>query len=446
MSNLKKAKLTEGPIGKTILKLSSQMFIGILSMVAFNLADTYFVSKLGTDSLAAMSFTFPVIMIIVSLALGLGIGASAVISVTIGEGDHHKVQRLTTDALSLTFSIVIIIVASCYFTIEPLFKFLGAKPELIPLIKSYMKIWYLGMPFVVMPMVGNNAIRATGDMKTPAIIMLIGVTVNIILDPLLIFGIGPFPRMEIAGAALTTVFARATVFLVAFWVLYHRDKMITFELVSFKKIWSSWKRIMYIGFPTAGSRMVIPISTGIITKLLATYGKEAVAGYGVATRVEFFSRTVLISLSSVIAPFVGQNWGAKKIDRVKKGVRISYTYSWIWGVIMFVGLGLGAKPIASIFSDNPAVISVIVLYLWIVPISYAIQGMLLISVSALNVLNKPLQATGIIIFQMLILYIPLALLGSHLFQVKGIFGALSIVYIIGGIIASLYLKQQCKNC
>ena len=245
-NNRSTAKLIEGPIGKTLTKMTIAMTFGLMGMVAFNLVDTFFVGKLGTDQLAALSFTFPVVLVVSSIALGLGFGASAVISRAIGEGDHHKVQRLTTDSLLLSVIIVICFVIIGLFTIEPLFKALGATSKIIPYIKTYMRIWYFGMPFVVVPMVGNNAIRATGDAKTPSIIMLIAVCVNTVLDPLLIFGIGPFPELGIKGAAIATVISRFTTFSVALWVLTKREKMISFDIPKISEILSSWKQVIFI--------------------------------------------------------------------------------------------------------------------------------------------------------------------------------------------------------
>ena len=158
MRNENKALLTEGPIAKTLAKLTLPMIFGIVGMVAFNLVDTFFIGQLGTRELAAISFTFPVVFVLGSLAMGLGVGTSAVISRAIGEGDRTRVQRLTTDGLMLAVLIVIIFVTLGLLTIEPVFQLLGASPDIIELIKSYMVIWYIGMPFVVIPMVGNNAI------------------------------------------------------------------------------------------------------------------------------------------------------------------------------------------------------------------------------------------------------------------------------------------------
>ncbi|MEA2096680.1 MAG: MATE family efflux transporter [Candidatus Cloacimonadota bacterium] len=443
--NRSTAKLIEGPIGKILTRMTIAMTFGLIGMVAFNLVDTFFVGKLGTDQLAALSFTFPVVLVVSSIALGLGFGASAVISRAIGEGDHHKVQRLTTDSLLLAMIIVIGFVIIGLFTIEPLFKALGATSKIFPYIKTYMRIWYLGMPFVVVPMVGNNAIRATGDAKTPSIIMLIAVCVNTVLDPLLIFGIGPFPELGIEGAAIATVISRFTTFSVALWVLIKREKMISFDIPKFTKILNSWKHVLFIGIPIAGARVIIPITIGIITRIVSSYGIKAVAGFGVASRLEFFSLAVIHALASVFGPFIGQNLGAKKYDRVHAAINISHRFTILWEIAIFILLILLRTQIARIFNKDPQVISTIVLYLAIVPLSYTMQGIFVLSTTALNVMHKPLQAASLTIFQMFILCIPLTLLGSYLFGLTGIFAAVALSYIISGIISRVVLMNYFKR-
>jgi putative MATE family efflux protein len=417
------------------------MIFGIVGIVAFNLVDTFFVGKLGTKELSALSFTFPVVLVISSLAHGLGVGAAAVISRAIGEGNLHKVQRLTTDSLVLSFVLVAIFSAIGLFTINWIFKLLGASREIIDLIRQYMEVWYFGMIFVVIPMVGNNAIRATGDTRTPAIIMMVAVICNFILDPLLIFGIGPFPRMELRGAAIATVISRATTFVVALLVLHFRDRMLTFLIPRLKDVLESWKKILYIGLPDAATRTMLPLSIAIITRMVASYGNEAVAGYGVSQRIEFFALTAITALRSVIAPFVGQNWGAGKFDRLRKGMALSERFSLAWGVGLFFLLFVFARPIAEVFNRNQQVISTTVLYLRIVSIGYGLQSIVYIATSAINVMNKPLHAAGLTIIQMFLLYIPLAYMGSIILGIPGIFAALSFVYILGGIASHMLFKR-----
>lgn len=435
------AVLTQGPVAPTILKLASFMMIGIGGMMAFNLLDTYFVGQLGKDELAAISFTFPVVMVIHGLALGLGVGTSSVISHAIGEKDFEKVRCLTTDALILAFSIVTLITLIGILSVRKLFIMLGAQPELIGFIQDYMSIWYLGMPFVVIPMVGNSAIRATGDTKTPSFIMLAAIFINVILDPILIFGLGPFPRLGIQGAALATVFARSTTFILSLYILYRREKMLAFACIPFNRMIASWKKILFIGIPASATNLILPLSMGVVTRLIASYGKSAVAAFGVSTRIELLVMAVIMAVASVLIPFIGQNRGAQKSDRIMKGVNFSKNFSLAWGGILFTAFLLFARPLAAIFNADPDIIDLVHFYLITVSFSYGTLGMIMICSSGFNALNKPFRSTAINILRMLILYIPLAYMGALLFQVKGIFIAASLANLITGITGYVWIRK-----
>jgi len=438
---VKNARLIEGSVQKTLIKLTIPMILGMLGMIIFNLTDTFFIGQLGIYQLAALTFTFPVVLVIGSIAMGLGIGASVVISRAIGEGNFNNVKRLTTDSLSLSLIFVGFFALFGLFTIKPLFQLLGATGAVLNYINQYMTIWYIGVIFVVIPMVGNNAIRASGDTKTPGLIMFFAAIANIILDPILIFGIGPFPRMEIAGAAIATVIARAFTLILSLLILIFRKKMITIKIPEFKLIAQSWKQILHIGIPTAATRIMLPLGAGVIITIIATYGSEAVAGFGVATRIEFFALAVVMALSSVLAPFIGQNLGSGKFDRIKSGMKFSYKFSLALGFFMFIVLAIFGSKIGSLFSNDQNVISVVRLYFLIIPIGYGLYGILLLATSAMNVFKKPLHAAILTLTQTFIIYIPLAYIGSYFFGLGGVFSALMVSYFIGGIISIFVLNK-----
>jgi putative MATE family efflux protein len=459
LDQAKQARLIEGPVGRTLAALTGPMLIGITMMIAFNLVDTFFVSQIGKIELAAMSFTFPVVLLVGSLTQGLSTGASVVISRAIGEGDSRKFRRLTTDSLTLALLITGIASVAGLFTITPVFELLGAEGDVlfismpkifedsrlysnvILFIHQYMTIWYLGMIVVVVPMIGNSAIRATGDMKTPAMIMVVAVTVNVILDPLLIFGIGQFEGLGIQGAALATVLARGTALVAALRVVHYRERMIDFARPVLGDVLDSWRQILFVGLPAALTQMLTPISQGIITGLVAGYSTEAVAAFGVASRIEVFGLAAVIALAATLMPFVGQNWGAKKMGRIQLAVRYSQQFSLIWGAMLFVVLAVFREPIAGIFSNDPEVISILSTYLIIVPIAYALQNVLFVVSATLNALNKPLHAAGLIVVRLLVLNVPLAIAGSALIGLEGIFAAAPIANVVAGIGAWWWLRH-----
>jgi putative MATE family efflux protein len=418
------------------------MIFGILGMVAFNLADTYFVSQLGVLQVAALSFTFPVVLVIGSLNMGIGIGASVVISNAVGGREQNRVKRLSTDGLSLGIFISVIIMIVGMLTIEPLFRLLGADSATMPYIVEYMRVWYIGVPFVVIPQIGNNTIRALGDTKTPSIIMLIASGMNVVLDPLLIFGIGVFPQMGVTGAALATVIARATTLVFALYILVRRERVVSTKLVRLREIFASWKSILFIGVPNAIAKMIIPIGAGIITSLIASYGPEAVAGYGIATKIEYFAVSVITALVSIIPVFVGQNFGAKNMGRIKNGMITSEKFSVINGIVLFAVLAIFAGPIAHLFTSDENVVRIITLYLQIVPIGYIFMGIVLIVNAAYNALKKPIKAAAFNLIQMMAVYVPLAILTSQYFGIYAIFISLVASYVIVGIAAHISLKKD----
>lgn len=435
--------LTQGPVGPTLTKLTLPMVWGIFAIIAFNIADTYFVGQLGTAELAAMSFTFPVVMTLGSLALGLGTGASSIIARAIGEGDRSRVQRFTTNSLTLALVAVGIFVTVGLLTIDPLFTALGADAETLPLIRDYMQIWYFGMICLVVPMVGNSAIRAAGNTLTPSMIMTIAAAINILLDPFLILGIGGFPRLELQGAAIATVGSRAVTLVASLWVLRFKEDLLSSKLPDLEETLWCWRDILYVGVPAAATSMINPISIGVITAMLATFGSAAVAAFGVASRIESFALIALVALSASIGPFVGQNWGAKAYDRVRNALRLSVLFCLGWGIGVALILAISRQALARVFNTDPEVVAIASAYLLMVPVSYGAAGIILVSSSTFNALGKPIPAVLMTVGRMVGLYIPLAYLGGRFFGVTGIFVAACVANLGAGLGAYLWNQRTC---
>lgn len=436
------AKLVKGDIKKHLINMTLPMIFGLLGVMLFNLTDTYFIGKLGAKQLAALSFTFPVVMIIQSLAVGLGLGTAAIASRLIGENNKKEAAILSTHSLMLGLTIVFILLITMFLNTTRVFTLLGAKGIVLNYIKEYMYIWYFGMFFVVIPMIGNSILRSLGDAKTAGLIMVMSATINIILDPMLIFGIWFFPTLGIRGGALATVFSRALSSFISLYILAKRENMINFSNMHLKKIISSWSKILYIGIPNALINMITPIGAGIVTRILSTYGETVVAGFGVASKIEMIAFAITGALASVMGPFVGQNLGAKAFDRVNISNRLSKIFSLSFGVIIAIILFILAKPIAQLFTESEAVARTTVIYLRIVPIAYGFQGVLKIGATILNVLNQPLRSSFLTLSQTFVFYIPLALFLKQYFKIHGIFIALGVSYIVTGIFSHYFVNYR----
>jgi putative MATE family efflux protein len=417
------------------------MVLGLVAIILFNVIDTFWVGRLGPTELAAMSFTFPVVVVVISVAMGIGVGLTSVISRAIGQGDDRAVRRLTSDGLILANVAVVAVALGGLVTIDPLFRALGAGPELLPLIREYMLPWYLGVGFIVIPMVGNSAIRATGDTRTPSLIMVVAGLANAILDPFLIFGIGPFPRLELQGAALATVLSYILSFAAAIWILLRREQMLDLRIPHPRETWASWKRILYVGVPSAATSMLVPLATGILTRVVSGYGPSAVAAYGVGSRLEGLSMIGVWAMAAAITPFVGQNFGAGRYDRVRAAIRFALTFSIIYGAILALLLALLAEPLARLFSEDDTVVALIVRYLRLVPLSYGLYGWILLINAVFNAVNRPFRSAVLIVLRLFVVAVPLALLGSTWFGVPGIFGALALGNASVGVVAILFVRR-----
>ncbi len=445
MRNRMSKKILNAPVVITLIQMSLPMMVGLIGVVSLNLIDAYFIGKLGTHALAAIGYTFPAILLQGAISGGLGVGTSAIVSRAIGQNNDKLVKRLTTDSLILSVIVVVLLVIIGQLTIDSLFRTMGADSSSMLMIKDYMRIWYLGLPFVVIPMVGNGAIRATGNTVIPATVMIVAMVTNGILDPILIFGFGPIPAMGIKGAALATVIARFTTMCISLGYLIFRLKMIDSVKPKLAELLDNWKNLLHIGLPAGITRIFLPLSMGFITRLVSGYGLDAVAAMGIGLKVEMFSLVPMMALSTVMIPFIGQNLGAGNLDRIKKGYTTAVKISLIWGVILFISYQFFGKNIGSLFNSNTDIHNIIYNYLIIASTGYGLLGIIEVSSAIFNVLHKPFSAAALHFLRMAVLYIPLAILGSRILGLKGIFIASAISGILTGVAAIIVIKRTFKN-
>ncbi|WP_250464749.1 MATE family efflux transporter [Microbulbifer litoralis] len=433
-------RLTEGPVAAHLRRLALPMVWGILATMSFNVVDTYFVAQLGSAPLAAMSFTFPVVMVINSFAIGLGAGTSSAVARAYGAGDLDRVRRLVTDASLLALLVALAISAIGLVTIEPLFHLLGASAEMLPLIADYMVPWYLGAVFAVVPMVALSSLRAIGNSALTGRIMVAVAFFNLILDPLLIFGLLGFPRLELQGAALSTVIARGVSFVAALYFLIRREHLMAPPRLS--RLLDSWRTVLAVGLPATATNVIIPMAGGVVVALVAVHGADAVAGLGVALRIEPLALIVFYALSSVVGPFIGQNAGAGETGRMQQTVSVLARFCIGFGAALAVLLYFAGPALVRLFSDSPEVLTVAIAYLTLVPFSYAGYGFVMSANAAFNGLGRPLPATLISFLRVLGIYLPLAWVGNQLWGITGLFAATAAANLLLGALAWWWLRRD----
>ncbi|MCZ4372147.1 MATE family efflux transporter [Vibrio diazotrophicus] len=428
--------LLSAPIPTVLRQMTVPMIFGLVAILMFNLVDTFFISLLGTEALAAISYTFPVTFVINCITMGIGIGLSTNIGRLLGQGSENNAARFSSHGILLAVVLVIVASSIGFITIEPLFLLLGAKQELIPLIEQYMQVWYLTIPLLVVPMTGNSVIRATGDTKTPAKIMMLAGIINGVLDPMLIFGYGPFPELGIQGAAISSAFSWLGALICSFYVLIKRVKLLA--VPHFPSLYKDWNQILKIGTPAALSTAMNPISGALLMMMLSSHGTAAVAAYGAAQRIESILILVLMSLTSSLTPFMAQNLGANNPTRSFAGLFISLRFSLLFQLMIFVMMVPLSIPLSKLFSQEAAVQDLLWHYLLVVPFSYGFQGVVMMLISALNALHLPIKAFQWSFMRLFVFTLPVAWIGSEIYGIEGLFIGIAAGNIAGGLLGYLY--------
>jgi len=438
---MKTNKLLTAPVNSTLKELTIPVMYGMILMMSFNIVDTFYVSMLGTESLAAFSFTFPVTFTLISLAIGLGIGVSAVVARTLGQKNHQLARQHASVSIGVSAILIYCLAMVILAFLDPIFSAMGANSENLIYIALYMTPWLLGCLVIIMPMIGNSVMRASGDTKTPAKVMAIGAVINAALDPILIFGVGPIEAMGIKGAAIASIIAS----IVSCSIVYYR-LIFSFDMLGWSynvaQVVDSTKKLMAIGLPAAASNMMTPISSSVITAIVATYGSEAVAAFGVGSRIESFAVIVVLALSMSLPPFISQNFGAGQIERVKQGYMACIKFVMMWQGVLYIVLLLTADYIANVFADDPKVVEIIVLYLMTVPIVHGLAGVTILTNSSLNALHKPMASIMLNIIRLFVLAIPAAYLGGYWGDIHGLIIGISIAGGLTGIVAFGIIRYQ----
>jgi len=438
--------LVRGGVGRTLFSTAFPLLAGTFAMSAYNLTDTWFVSRLGTVPLAAMGFTFPVVMLLACVAIGMGTAITALVSHAMGRHDHDDASAITTHGLMLILGVIAVLSLIGYLLMEPIFTKLGADKQTLPLVAQYMRIWFAGTMFMVMPITCKGVLISAGDSKSASLVMFVGPLLNIILDPIMIFGHFGFPAMGIRGAALATIIARAVA---TVWILHlflSRHKLLAFkQRYGPQGFLSSSKRITRFAIPSVLSMILMPISATVITKIVSGFGREAVAACGAAQRMEMFAFVIPMALGMSLTPFISQNFGAGRMDRVNTGFRFAAVFALLYGGIIAIAFFAFAPLLASVFTSDPLVAKTLILYIRIISFGYGMMEVHRYCGFILTGLHKPSSTTLLNIIRIVVFLIPLSLLGARFWNLKGVFTGRLITDLITGCIGLIWITIALKH-
>ena len=350
-----KRDLTTGSLSKSIWYLALPMIIGHMLQVTFNLADMFWVGRLGPVALAAVAMSGVVMMILITLIVGVNIGTLALVSRFVGAKDMDSADNAAMQSLIIGFTASVIIGIIGFFLTPPMLKLLGARGDVLLLGSGYIRIFYAGLAFVFFMFTISAILRGSGDSVTPTVILAIATGINIVLDPLMIFGIG-FPRMGINGAALATVLSFFIGGLIGLEVLLRGRSHIHLKPHHFKIDIETMHRVIKIGIPASTQMIMRGLMGAVLMAIVASFGTFAIASYGVGIRLSMFVLMPGFGFAMAAATMVGQNLGAGHPDRGESSAWLATSYYFIFMVVCAAAFIIFAPQLISIFNRSSDVV------------------------------------------------------------------------------------------
>lgn len=444
--------LTKGPILKTLTKLAIPIMASSFLGTLYNITDMAWIGLLGSKAVAGVGVGGMFTWLSQGLAAMARMGGQVQVAQCIGRGERDRAHGFAQAAVQLaTLMGMAYAVISLVFTRQMVAFFQLTDPEAQTAALSYTKIACGLIVFSFLTLTMTGLYTAQGDSKTPFLANLIGLVTNMILDPVLILGPGPFPKLGVVGAAIATVTAQAIVMMMMILgvIIQKKENVLKGIRLTAKIPKEYLGGLCRIGIPTAIQGMAYCAISMVLTRMVSAYGAEAVATQRVGGQIESISWNTADGFAAALNAFIAQNYGAGKMDRVRKGYRASLWTVGIWGLLISFVFICFPKAIADIFFHEPKAVATAVGYLVIIGFSEAFMCVELTTVGALSGLGRT-RLCSIISIAFTSARIPLAIILGGLIGLSGIWWALSITSIIKGIIFTctflwITRKRQVKN-
>lgn len=412
------AKLTKGSIAKSIFSIAIPMIISNTFGIAIELIDAFFVGRLGSNALAAVSLAGVVIFFIATFGIGLGIGVIALVSRAFGSRDFEQADRVVIQAFYLTVALSVLLTITGIASSSGLLRFLGAEGNVLYTSTIYLRILFAGIITMFLMFVGNAVFQAIGDTITSMKIWGITVGINIVLDPIMIFGLWGCPRLEVSGAAYATVISRIIGSTLMIYMLFKGKRLIHINSAYAKLDFAIIKNIFVIGVPGSLQMILRSFSMVVLMKIVAVFGTVVVAAYGVGGRLFHLFLFPGFGFGGAAATLTGQNLGAENPKRAVKASVLSTLYYLVFLLISGIVIFIFSAEIAAIFNPEKEfveVASVLFRYIAVAAVFLSTAVVFSRSLQGAGKTVPPMLATAASLY---IIQIPAALMLSNHLNLK----------------------------
>lgn len=433
------AVMQQKELAITLWRQTWPMAIGVLALLGFQLVDSAFIARLGTAPLAAQSFTFPLSFLIIGIQVGMGIAIAALISRALGAGEEVRARRLSSLVLMAGGGVIGLLAIALWIFYVPIFRLLGADETTLSYIRIYWAPQLLSAWLGALLYFSYSVFRAHGDTRLPGKMMVLSSLVNLVLDPLLIFGIGNWEGWGLPGAAWATAIAFSVGLLVT------TRKLLKRQWAAQQGLWQeakqSWRPFTGIAAPAMVSQLMPPLAAMLAISIVAGLGESEVAAWGLASRLETLSLMVILAMTMSLPPWLGRCYGAGDWGQIQQLMTLAIKVALFWQLGLGIVLALGAPWLAMALAGNPDVQSELTLLIRFLLPSYAALGVCMLVVSAGNALGWPLRAMLLSSARLFICYLPCLWLGSQFFGWWGLAAGAAVGNLLAGFMAWLVMQR-----
>src|SRR3989344_3003289 len=409
--------LTHGAIRRELWSLAWPMMLSVFFYTLYNLVDAYWVSKLSAEAIAAVSISQITLFIMISLGFGITVGSGVIMAMHIGAKNLREAERI------LGQSFVLSAILGVFFTIvalvfrEELLAASGASGLIFAPALEYYTITAGGSVLLFIMMAIMFAFNSQGDTNTLTKMFALSTLVNVVLDPVMIFGWLGFPALGISGAAIATLISQAVFIVIALRSLSGAHRRIRFRFSNLTFRWESVKKILDIGFPAALTQVIFPVGLALLTSIISlSFLEPGAIAFSLGFRIEFFAFLPAIGFGFGAMALIGQNIGAGNVGRAKQSFRAALLYGFLGAAAIGILAALFASPLIRIFTDDPAVIRYSLSYLWTVAFSYGFLAALMVEASSFQAIGRAWAGFWVFLLRVMVITIPLSYLFTQVFS------------------------------
>lgn len=443
--NIKKKTISADKMGNTpmlrlILSMSLPTMFSMIIQAMYNIVDSVFVSSLGQDALTALSLAYPLQLMTISVAVGTGVGINSFISRRLGEKNQELANNGAANGIFISIISWLVFLLVGIFLTVPFFKLFNPTPGVMKYGVDYTSIILIFSVGVMVEIAIEKVLQATGNMIFPMIFQLIGAVTNIVLDPLFIFGIGPFPRLEVAGAAIATVIGQILAMLFAIYIFFFKKQAVQVHVRNFKPSLKIIKNIYAVGFPSIIMQSISSVLVVGLNAILMRFSEAAVSVHGIYYKMQSFVFMPVFGLNQGLMPIMGYNFGAKNKDRLHSAIRygcIIAAFIMLCGTVIF---WVFPAQILSLFNANDDILNMGIMAMRFISLSFLPAAIDIIFSTTFQAVGKGFSSMILSLLRQLVFILPAAFVLSN-FGVNAVWFAYPIAE-VGALIVAIFLYTR----